>query len=112
MSDLISRQAAIDELMEMIEQHENDQFNGRLLHWTGIKAMLEGLPSVEPHYDLDGYSSRLWKAAYERGKAEAERKKGKWLPHEDEYGDHCGDKCSVCGEWYVMPDGKSKFCPN
>ena len=34
---------------------------------------LQELPSVEPHYDLDGYSSRLWKAAYERGKAEAER---------------------------------------
>ena len=27
--------------------------------------------------DLDGYSSRLWKAAYERGKADAEQR---WIP--------------------------------
>ena len=27
--------------------------------------------------DLDGYSSRLWKAAYERGKAEVEQR---WIP--------------------------------
>lgn len=55
--------------------------------------------------------SELAKEQEERAR-EPERKKGKWLPHEDEYGNHCGDKCSVCGEWYVMPDGKSKFCPN
>lgn len=32
-----------------------------------------------------------------------ERKRGRWIPHEDEDGEHYGDKCSVCGEWYVMP---------
>lgn len=41
-----------------------------------------------------------------------ERKKGKWIPHEDEDGEHYGDKCSECGEWYVMPYGKTNFCPN
>ena len=43
--------------------------------------------------------------------AEPERKKGKWIPHEDEDGEHYGDKCSKCGEWYVMPYGKTNFCP-
>ncbi len=41
-----------------------------------------------------------------------ERKTGKWIPHEDEDGEHYGDKCSECGEWYVMPYGKTNFCPN
>lgn len=41
-----------------------------------------------------------------------ERKRGRWMPHEDEDGEHYGDKCSVCGEWYVMPYGKTNFCPN
>ena len=39
--------------------------------------------------DLDGYSSRLWKAAYERGKAEAEQR---WIPVSErlpeEYGEY------------------------
>lgn len=42
----------------------------------------------------------------------AERKKGEWIPHEDEDGEHYGDKCSECGEWYVMPYGKTNHCPN
>lgn len=37
---------------------------------------------------------------------------GKWIPHEDEDGEHYGDKCSECGEWYVMPYGKTNFCPH
>ena len=41
-----------------------------------------------------------------------ERKRGRWMPHENEYSEHYGDKCSVCGEWYVMPSGKTNFCPN
>ena len=43
---------------------------------------------------------------------EPARKTGKWIPHEDEDGEHYGDKCSECGEWYVMPYGKTNFCPN
>ena len=41
-----------------------------------------------------------------------ERKHGRWMPHEDEDGEHYGDDCSECGEWYVMPHGKSNYCPN
>ena len=60
MDDLISRQEAISELMEWVEKEENkswSRFKG-LFHWTGIKAMLECLPSAqsdsnkyEYHYD-------------------------------------------------------------
>lgn len=45
--DLISRQAAIDELLQMVLSHKGERFNGELLHWTGVKAMLECLPSVQ-----------------------------------------------------------------
>lgn len=38
--------------------------------------------------------------------------RGRWISHEDEDGGHYGDKCSECGEWYVMPYGKTNFCPN
>ena len=41
--------------------------------------------------DLEGYSSRLWKSAYERGKADAEQK---WIPVSErlpEAGEYVGD---------------------
>lgn len=50
MDDVISRQEAISELMEWVEKEENKSwstFKG-LFHWTGIKAMLEQLPSAQP----------------------------------------------------------------
>ena len=34
------------------------------------RVLKDVLPSAQP--DLSGYSDRLWKAAYERGKAEAQ----------------------------------------
>lgn len=54
--DLISRQAAIDEIRKcrfVVDAIEK----------------IKGLPSAE--LDLSGFSDKLWKAAYERGKAEA-----------------------------------------
>ena len=47
MADLISRAAAIDEIMQMVKRHEHEIFRGELLHYTGIKAMLESLPAVD-----------------------------------------------------------------
>lgn len=49
MNDLISRERAISELVNMVTDHYKDEpFHGLMLHWTGIKAMLEALPSAEP----------------------------------------------------------------
>ena len=45
MDEYIKRQDAIDELMEMVKAHSGDQFGGVILHYTGIKAMLE---CIEP----------------------------------------------------------------
>lgn len=39
-------------------------------------------------------------------------KVGKWIPHKDKDGEYYGHDCSACGEWYVMPYGRTKYCPN
>lgn len=65
--DLVSRQAAID---AFYMQSDDDGW------WTGTaqdaEELLKGLQSA----DLSGYSDKLWKNAYERGKAEAMQ----WIP--------------------------------
>ena len=87
MSDLISRQEAIDVLMQLHDAHKADQYTGDLLHWTGIKAMLECIPSAEP-----------------------ERKKGEWI---DTIG---GFYCSICGDAWSEDRRKEmnevNYCPN
>ena len=87
MNDLISRQAAI----RWVKTECNPYGNPTLDFESGKKVIkhLEQMPSAQP-----------------------ERKTGRWIPHEDEDGEHYGDKCSECGEWYVMPYGKTNFCPN
>ena len=37
-----------------------------------VAERLNDLPSVTPVYDLEEYSTKLWKLAYERGKVESE----------------------------------------
>lgn len=94
MSDLISRERAISELVNMVTDHYKDEpFHGLMLPWAGIKAMLEALPS-----------------------AELERKKGQWV--NDGKGLY---KCTSCGElwlhWWavVVPPDKMyenlRYCP-
>lgn len=61
--DCISRQAAIDAHYEYCNKHPDAGFPV----WS--LKILEDLPPSQP--DLSGYSDKLWKKAYERGKAEA-----------------------------------------
>ena len=78
--DLISRQTAIDAILAVTgnssvrELYEHVQEHGLSEMWSGgVNAAIDiiiAVPSAQP--DLSGYSSRLWKAAYERGKAEAQ----------------------------------------
>lgn len=77
-----------------------------------------------PTIDLSDYSDRLWKKAYEQGKADAEseRKKGKWVPHREMSREYIGSAlvsirydywfCDTCG--YRVEDGQPmyNFCPN
>lgn len=89
MADLIDRQAAIDELMCLVKQHECDLMPD-LLHWTGVKAMLESLPSAQ--------------------------RTGRWIWDEEAWGDEAY-RCSACG-YHAYGNtseimlGDFKFCPN
>lgn len=68
MDDMISRQAAIEAA--------RDWYEGLICgSFKGLEKRLRALPAAQP--DLSGYSDKLWKAAYERGKAEAEQR---WIP--------------------------------
>ena len=71
------------------------------------ERILKELPSAQPN--IRGVIDESGRIKFIE---QPERKKGKWIPHEDEDGEYYGDKCSECGEWYVMPYGKTNFCPN
>ena len=87
MSDLIDRQQAIEAIC-METCGVSLKTERCMVHCTEVQTV-EKLPPAQP-----------------------ERIRGRWLRHEDEDGEHYGDKCSECGEWYVMPYGKTNFCPN
>ena len=88
MSDLISRQAAIDEVKQLYEWHDTVTEDRLINH-------LKRLPSAQP-----------------------ERKRGKWIYGEDEYGIdgyHC-DKCGFFVPWdyahkFINYIEDYKFCP-
>ena len=83
MSDLISRQAAIDRLTEY--------GNGRAVFISVGEAIIriEQLPSAQP-----------------------EPKMGKWKRHYCEDGNPDGWQCDKCKEWYYFGQTLPNFCPN
>lgn len=96
MDDLISRQAAI----EALKRAE------ALTRAFGYHHVIETIREL-PTADLSEYSDKLWKTAYERGKAEAHPKKGKWVPLTDGWA-----VCSVCEHLERAAGLKWRFCPN
>ena len=103
--DCISRRAAIKEAFPV-------RCEGDVYMMVQVET-LEGLPSVES--DLSEYSDKLWKTAYERGKAEAlaERKTGKWIPVMNGRGGHCCNRCNGYAPSYMNGDEHlSDFCHN
>ena len=66
--------------------------------WTAFDMAIKALEVA----DLDGYSSRLWKAAYERGKADAEQR---WIPVKwHEITEEEREKEGYSSEWLVHLD--------
>ena len=112
--DCISRKAAIDALKKKIDKSAKGEIGS--FYNTIILSNIETLillPSAQP--DMSEYSDKLWKAAYERGKREAQpmRKKGQWVPIDDF--PHEVWKCDCCGHIYEYeddPDELPNFCPN
>lgn len=86
MSDLISRQDAIDALgEEPLVWYDGEDEIAERNQWRRDKAAIESLPSAEP------------------------RKKGKWIDSRD-----VSWMCSECGKWLdvLQGDVKMNFCPN
>ena len=86
MDDLISRQAAIDVVGANT--------------WAGSR--IRRLPTA----DFNDYTERLWKEAYERGKRDAQPKKGKWIMR----GHMC--ECTACEHSRPISVYPMFFCPN
>ncbi len=117
MDDLINRQYAIETLLA----------EGLITAAVYIERM--------PSADLSEYSDKLWKTAYERGKAEArviklteadkeslrkamenaeltlvaEPRKGKWIIKSDTYHEYW--ECDQCGMGVGLDDVRN-YCPN
>lgn len=113
--DTISRKEAIDAMEDVDWYHINS--NGQLVHGANSKEdeplykaedvykVLNDIPSAQP--DLSEYSDKLWKAAYERGKAEPQQK---WIPCSERMPE-AGQKCLVCEKGTIAIDtyiGKGK----
>lgn len=97
--DLISRQAAIDAHCELCDM--NDKC---ICIYCKDIDMFESLPTA----DLSEYSDKLWKTAYERGKAEAHSRTGKWM---EKGGDTICPFCGFsCDDIYYLHEGN--YCPN
>ena len=98
--DTIYRQDAIDAINAYLGL---SAVSRTIQNMTSIQEILEKLPSASP--DLSTFSDKLWKNAYERGKAEG-RKKGKWL--------RSGSaifpcECDQCGD---TTERNTPFCPH
>ena len=94
-SDLISRQAAIEAV-------------------SGCGICIQKILDLPPaETDLSAYSDKLWRAAYERGKkeAEAERKRGKWVKVSADKYRISASYFYECSECKFVNQVKSNFCP-
>ena len=122
MNDIIYRQAAIDALGErpMVWAESDYELGARNQYDADVLAF-ETVPPAQP--DLSAYSDKLWRAAYERGKreAESERKRGEWIYGQEICREYMGTvpvkvqyshwECSVCG-YRTEKEPLWNYCPN
>lgn len=87
MAEYINKEDAIDALMAVVEDNRDDQFGGEIIHYTGVKAMLECLPAADV----------------------VERKRGKWI-HQNPPDDWVMSLyvCDQCGH---LEEGEPNYCP-
>lgn len=131
MSDLISRQDAIDAINHICPI--DTEYDCALLDRVDVRCVLSDLPSAEPEQiikigqrsgktlesAIDYLQSTGWLQEHDRiltESAEPERKKGKWIEQDDSW-DGVYYECSVCKEAYTLIDGTPSdnnynFCPN
>lgn len=104
--DIIWREDALD----AIDEIESEVADGDGFQYEKWRQWFCDLPTAD--IDLSDYSDRLWRNAYEQGKADAEpkRKTGKWLDNETSFSDDVPQTCtcSVCRMRSRRPIGD--FC--
>ena len=113
MSDLISRQAAIDALGERPMVWVGSDYElGARNQYDGDVLALEKLPSAQPKSYREGYQAGF-NEGYQAGfkDAQLERKRGRWISYRcDMY------ECSKCGYIYTELTDRHKcganYCPN
>ena len=128
MSDYISRQAAIDAIVNMPSEVQNEdipltsQYDGAAFRQIEILGILEALPSAEPEldewctncseYDSEKHCCPRWSRVIRNTlkDAQPERKRGKWITLWDvaDFNTSTSAKCSVCGRTSWRPVGN--FC--
>ena len=97
-----------DALLEDVRKHSESYFADDFAeYWVDRQPTIT--PSAQP--DLSSYSDKLWRAAYERGKAEAQPKRGMWIKSDTD-----AFVCSVCRNGYknqptIMGKPMFEFCP-
>ena len=89
----------------IIEKLENAIYLGKRIdedtaNLEAVLADIEAQPA-----ELSEYSDKLWKTAYERGKAEAHPKRGKWITR----GHMC--ECTACEHSRPTSVYPMFFCP-
>ena len=106
-----------DALLEDVRKHSESYFADDFAeYWVDRQPTIA--PSAQP--DLSSYSDKLWRAAYERGKAEAQprRLRGRWVETERR-GVLAGAKyykCDICAQPIVVVDSTPmndgyNYCP-
>lgn len=105
MSDLISR-----EDIPYIDLN-GDMPQSKVRVWVAFKEQIDALPSADT--DMSDYCDRLWKIAYERGKAD--RPTGEWINREKCQVDEDAYEvatCSECGAEITIEYPHDSYCPN
>ena len=116
-SNCISRQDAINKFERWLKVEGYNR--GELNVLKAVLYELRFMPPASP--DLSNFSDKLWKIAYERGKAEG-RKKGKWKEHDYDEDKYDVIKCPCCMHMFTVDSfhwtdigfvkDDFKFCPN
>lgn len=104
MSELISRQVALDALTEYWKgiSDRHPTLDGEMAVYADCKGVIKRLPSSQP--DLSEYSDKLWRNAYERGKRDA-LEESQWIP--------CSDRLPEDSDYHDLwetPDGAVLWC--
>ena len=106
MSDLISRDAVLAEI-DRWKGYLDDDMIQRIQ--IGINRITGLLPPADS--DLSEYSDKLWRNAYERGKADAKvRKTGKWIMIPNGLLYYKSFECSECG-MQIVKGNPDNYCP-